>query len=345
MNWNFIQPLIQSSPALPGLLYFLLGAAPLSAADTQDLELAARLLQRGQKALVSGDRKEALERFATVTKKYPASEYSAMALWEMYRIHLSLNEPLEAFGVLETLATRQPGHFTRAQEEQLLLVKRQLGMAKDERRSLEPVKKGDLLLVDDLLGMLAKIILSGPHSEEGIQAHYLLGVALEKADRVEEAQARHEEFVETYPRHELADDAGYQVADIAFKKWKKMRGAVSPKDRERAAVLLTWFLTRFPESDKGAQARAGLAEVLVAEERELRVLAQYYEGQGNEKAAAVYYRQLALKFPKLLQEGSPLRDKIRMAIEAENAPSEVTEKVGPQVPDGPLRQDRPREIR
>jgi outer membrane protein assembly factor BamD (BamD/ComL family) len=152
-----------------------------------------------------------------------------------------------------------------------------------------------------LAEMLRVIVKNGPQSEIGIQAHYYLALTLEKAGEKREAIAMHEDFAENFPRHELADDSAYQCAYIAYKDWKTMRGD-SPHQREAAAVSLAWFIARFPESDKGAQARACLGEVRLAERRELMSIARYYEGRGNMKAAEVYYQQLATKFPDVTDE-------------------------------------------
>ncbi|HRK12706.1 MAG TPA: outer membrane protein assembly factor BamD [Prosthecobacter sp.] len=319
-----------TSPVKAGLLC-LLAAMGIHAQD-QDAradETAALLLQRAQKALAAGDDRGALERCAVIQKKYPRTEWSAQALWHTAAIHQKHAEHNAAFEALDQLVNRQPGHFTRAHEEQLRLALRLLGLARGQRRSLEPVKKADMAPQEDIIAMLARVILNGPHSETGVQAHYWLGVALEKAGRIEEARAAYGDFVEKHPAHELADDAGYQAAEIAFKHWKEMRGA-APKDRERAAVLMTWFLARFPESEKTAQARASMAELRVAEERELSSLAAYYEARGDAKAAAIYYRELALKFPGLAMEGSPLRDKLASVITSKTPPNDARQTVGPE---------------
>jgi outer membrane protein assembly factor BamD (BamD/ComL family) len=150
-----------------------------------------------------------------------------------------------------------------------------------------------------------------------------LALAQEKAGDKKEAISTHEDFAESYPKHELADDAGYQVAYIAYKEWKAMRGD-SPHQREAAAVSLAWFIARFPESDKSAQARSCLVEVRTAEQRELMSLANYYEQRGEGKAAAVYYQQLALKFPELLNTEGPLKAKLIRSTSMDSS-----EKVGP----------------
>jgi outer membrane protein assembly factor BamD (BamD/ComL family) len=308
------------SPGLLGLLCIVLMAAMAGAAEDEN---AVRLYERGMKLIAEGDPEEALERFNTIAGKYRRSETCAQALWEIYRIQEHLGEDMAAFEALNRLATEQPGHFEKAHESQLRLAMRLLGRGTDARRTLVKEPARTKLDPEVLIEMLRVVIKNGPQSETGIQAHYYLALALEKDGQKREAIAAHEDFAENYPRHELADDAGYQCAYIAYKDWKAMRGD-SPHQREAAAVTLSWFLARFPESDKGAQARACLTDVRLAERRELMSLARYYEGRGNTKAADIYYRQLGEKFPELVTTDDELRGRIVRAA------STAGDRVGPE---------------
>jgi outer membrane protein assembly factor BamD (BamD/ComL family) len=293
------------SPGFLGLFLFCL-CAPLLA--TED-EAVARLYQRGMRLIAESDLEEALERFNTIAVKYRRSETCAMSLWEIYRIQEHLGNDEGAFEALNRLVIEQPGHFEKAYAAQFKLVKRLLGSGKNARRTLELQRPSSATSPEVLVAMLQTVIKNGPQTEEGIQAHYYLGLAQERAGEKREAIATHEDFAENYPKHELADDASYQVAYISYKDWKSMRSE-SPHQREAAALSLTWFITRYAQSDKAAQARSCLVEVRVAEQRELVSLAKYYESRGNAKAARTYYQQLAVKFPELLQSEGELKDKM-----------------------------------
>lgn len=289
-----------SSPVCAGLLFFacvcVFQAIPAAGASvTRSVE--QRLYESSQKLIAEGEPEEALEKCLTLVKKYPRTSWSALALWDIYRISIHFGDNEAAFDALNRLIVEQPGHFEKAHAAQLQLVQRLLGMGKDSRRTLEAVRKSQITPPEVIVEMLKRVIKNGPQSEVGIQAHYFLAVAQEKAGEKKEAIASHEDFAESYPKHELADDAGYQVAYIAYKDWKQMR-STGPHQREAAAISLSWFIARFPESDKAAQARFCLAEVKASEMREMLALARYYEGKGNDKAATIYYEQLAQKFPE-----------------------------------------------
>ncbi|MES2598749.1 MAG: outer membrane protein assembly factor BamD [Verrucomicrobiota bacterium] len=306
MRLSFSSP-SPRSPGLLGLLCFLLMAGAVCAAEDEN---AVRLYQRGMKLIADGEPEEALERFNTIATKYRRSETCAQALWEAYRIHEHLGDDLPAFESLNRLATEQPGHFEKAHAAQMRVALRLLGRGKDTgRRTLEAQRPSQKVDPEVLAEMFRVIIKNGPQSELGIQAHYYLALALEQQGQKREAREMHEDFAEHFPKHELADDASYQCAYIAYKDWKLMRGD-SPHQREAAAVSLAWFIARYPESDKGAQARACLVEVRVAERRELLSLARYYEARGNAKAAAIYYQQIGEKFPEIVVVDDELRGKV-----------------------------------
>lgn len=305
------------SPVIAGLFVFAI--CPQSSSAAED-ELAVKLYQRGMKLITDGEPEEALERFNAVATKYRRSETCAQALWEIYRIQEHFGNDSAAFEALNRLATEQPGHFEKAHEGQLRVALRLLGHGKDARRSLAVERPSGRVDPEVLVEMFRVVIKNGPQSEIGIQAHHYLALTLEKTGEIREAIAMHEDFAENFPKHELADDAAYQCAYIAYKDWKAMRGD-SPHQREAAAVSLAWFIARFPESDKGAQARACLGEVRLAERRELMSLARYYEGRGNTKAADVYYRQLEEKFPDM--------EVTEKAIPVRSVNADVDGQVGP----------------
>jgi outer membrane protein assembly factor BamD (BamD/ComL family) len=281
-------------------------------AVTPDEENALKLFQRGMKMVAGGDLSPALDKFNLVATRYPQSHTSALCLWEIYRIQEHLGNEQGAFEALNRLINEQPGHFEKAHAAQFRLVRRLLDSGSKQKRLLDTSRQPRKLPDEVIVAMLRVLIKNGPSSDIGIQAQYYLGIALEKAGEKTEARKVHEDFVDHHPRHELADDAAYQVAYIQYKDWRAMRGD-NPRQRDDAALALNWFVARYPESDKVAQARSSLAEVNQAEMREMLGLAGYYESRGNLQAADTYYHLLGIKFPLLLEDKDTLGEKIRRA--------------------------------
>jgi outer membrane protein assembly factor BamD (BamD/ComL family) len=287
------------------LLMCCLLVADLGAAvDPGDEELAQRLLQRAQKALIEGDHEDALRRFRTIAKLYPNTEWAAGAWWQIARLENHLEDKQAAFDALQVLITRHAGHFEKAHAEQLGLARSMMDAdeQRQRRRGLEPARSKALNEAEQemLAGMLQAIIQNGPQSEVATQAHYDFALMLERAGKLPQALLMHEEFVELHTDHELADDAACQIAYIRYKQWKTMKSA-APREAAAARDGLVWFLSRYPQSERAALARSCLAELRLSEQKELESLARYYEGQGKPDAAAVYWRELAEKFPTSTQ--------------------------------------------
>jgi outer membrane protein assembly factor BamD (BamD/ComL family) len=190
-----------------------------------------------------------------------------------------------------------PDYFEAALDLQFRLAKKLLSRHEDVLRHPDALKQKNLAKPTTVSQMLRIIIKNGPFHQRVVEAQYLLGVALEKEGKIEEARAQHESFAESHKDNELADDAAYQKAYIDFKEWQKMKSD-APQARERAEVSLLYFLAKFPESSKAAQANGSLIEIRNAELRELQGLAEFYEKQGREKSAAVYYLTMLERFPE-----------------------------------------------
>jgi len=311
-------------------LFALVLGAGFLLADDKDAETALLLKNRAYQSLLKGDHEDALKRYQTIAKLYPRTDWAADAWWQIARLENHLEDKQAAFDALQVLITSHVGHFEKAHAEQLGLARSMMDADEQRarRRGLEQQRSKALNEAEQemLAGMLQTIIRNGPQSDVARRAHFDLALMLERAGKLPQALLMHEEFVENHPDHELADDAACQSAYIRYKEWKSMKGA-SPRQRAAARDALAWFLSRYPQSERAALARNCLAEVRLSEQKELEALASYYESQGKPDAAAVYWRELAMKFPELALSDSPLRQKVVDAIsrarpvpKAENAP-------------------------
>jgi outer membrane protein assembly factor BamD (BamD/ComL family) len=273
-------------------------AVAVNAAD-DDAETAQRLINRAQKSLVEGEHEDALRRYQTIAKLYPRTDWAQTAWWQIARLQNHLDDPLAAFDALQRLITQHPGQFTKAHEEQFHLARGILdaGAERDRRKGLDPRRSKSLDEAERemLATMLETIIKNAPQSEIAIQAQHTMALMLERAGELGHALDLHENFLDSHPGHELADDAACQAAYIRFKTWKSMKSD-SPRDRTSAHDALVWFLSRYPQSERASLARACLAEVRQSEKRELETLATYYESRGKPEAAALYRKELAEKF-------------------------------------------------
>ncbi|MBL9117569.1 MAG: outer membrane protein assembly factor BamD [Verrucomicrobiaceae bacterium] len=257
---------------------------------------AAELFAKAQRYNLRGAPGDAVETLDALVKNYPKSRWAGAAQWEKASLYADNHEHADAFDACQLLIDHFPAYYEAALNLQYDLTKRVLARYEDLARHPDSTKPRSLEKKQTLSEMLRAIIRNGPHYDRVAEAQYLLGVALEKEGKSEEARLQHESFSERHAKHELADDAAYQIAYIDYKAWKRMKGD-APQARRRAEMSLLYFLSRFPESAKAAQANGSLIEIQNAEMRELQRLAEFYENQGREKAAAIYYRSLVQRFP------------------------------------------------
>lgn len=282
------------------LTVLVLGMDVLVAAD-QDAETALLLKNRAYQSLLKGDHEDALRRYQTLAKLYPRTDWAADAWWQIARLENHLDDKQAAFDALQVLITSHAEHYEKAHAEQLGLVRSMMDAdeQRERRRGLEPQRSKALNEAEQemLAGMLQTIIRNGPQSDVARRAHFDFALMLERAGKLPQALLMHEEFVDNHPGHELADDAACQAAYIRYKEWKSMKSA-SPRQATAARDALAWFVSRYPQSERAALARACLAELRASEQKQLESLARYYEGLGKPQAASVYWRELALKFPE-----------------------------------------------
>lgn len=304
------------------LLLPLVLALAVTSVPAGEVEEAQLLVSRARQSFIEGRHDDALRRYRAIAKLHPRSDVAAEALWQIAKLENHLGDPQAAFDALQTLITSHAGHFEKAHAEQLGLARAimDVGERRELRQDLEPSRVKALTASEQemLAGMLQTIIRNGPQSEVARRAHFDFALMLERAGKLPEALLMHEEFLDAHGSHELADDAACQAAYIRYKEWKSMKSA-SPRQRDAARDTLAWFLSRYPNSERAALARNCLAEVRLSERRELEALASYYESRGKPDAAAVYWRELAVKFPELALSGSPLRRKVVDAVRREDS--------------------------
>lgn len=286
---------------------------------------AAELFSKAQRYALRAAPGNAVETLQSLVKNYPRSRWSGAAQWEIARLYSDNHQDADAFEACQLLVEHFPDYFEAALDLQFRLAKKVLARYEDIERHPDALKPKQLAKKETVSDMLRIVIRNAPHWERVAQAQYLLGVALEKEGKTEEARKQHETFAENHKGHELADDAAYQIAYIDYKEWKRMRGD-APQARERAETSLLYFLTQFPDSSKAAQANGSLIEIQNAEMRELQRLAEFYDKQGKDKAAAIYYFTLIRRFPDAsalpgLEER--LAGWLEKYPELANAPSEV----------------------
>lgn len=294
--------------ALPAL-----AEGPNAALLAEQEKRAEVLFLKAQRLSAAAAVGAAVEKYELIIRHFPRCSWAAKAQWEIARLYDDNHEYSGAFNSYQLLVEHFPGHFQKALEAQFRLALKVLSLYDQMLRKPDALKPRELPDEEQASSMLRIIIKNGPYAAVAVEAQYYYGIALEKEGEAALAREQHELVVEKFPDHPIADDACYQGAYIEYKEWKRMLSA-APKQRDRADLALRDFLIRYPQSDKAAQARSLLTGVVEGQQKELLELAKFYEAQGKEKAAAVYYQALAKRFPEMFLEGTVLQTKLKALI-------------------------------
>jgi outer membrane protein assembly factor BamD (BamD/ComL family) len=290
----------------PLLLSVCLFCTQLTAATVEELQAqaeesrAAELFNAAHRYALRGSPGTALEKYQLLVKNYATSRWAGAAQWETVKLLADNHEYVEAFDACQLLIDHFPAYYPVAIQQQYRIA--QTVLTQQEQRVLKPEAEHSRTLPTAVdAGMMLKIIAkNAPHDPKVVDAQYQRAISLERQGKTDQAREAHEQFLEFHPTHSLADDATYQIAYIDLKAWRKMRSS-APALRNKAELSLLYFLYKFPESDKVAQAIDEVTLIHEAEKRELTDLAEFYEKQGNLRSAAIYYLDLIHHYPDMAE--------------------------------------------
>ncbi|HSP46356.1 MAG TPA: outer membrane protein assembly factor BamD, partial [Chthoniobacterales bacterium] len=147
------------------------------------------------------------------------------------------------------------------------------------------------------------------------RAQFDLGRAREKQGRNEAAIAAYQAVVEKFPEDPIAVDAQYQIGYI----WSKASrsGTYDPAAANHSKIAFEDFLSRYPNSEKAAQAKQNLKQMEHKQTSTAYDIAKFYDKQKQYRAAAIYYNEVIRQQP-----GSTEGERAKKRI------SELTRKFG-----------------
>lgn len=149
---------------------------------------------------------------------------------------------------------------------------------------------------DKAIEIFEDIIKTAPYGKLGPNAQLRLGMVYEKLKQYPEAVAAYEKLVERYPQHPLAETAQFAIG-VTYGK----QAGSADYDATVANKAITAFqdyLIRYPKSDRVSDVEKQLAALKQEQGQGLFHIGEFYEKQGNIKAALVYYNEVIAENPK-----------------------------------------------
>lgn len=309
---SFLHRLIRTA-WLPIVPVVLAQVTPLSA-QTAGPDYAA-----GQQAEASGDTGKAIsayERYVKANRNAPMAADAQLRIGLLYEKEEKYPRSFDAYQALIDNYPNSPD-FDKAVERQFNLGTLYLNGERVKVLGIPTVQS-----YEKSVDMFTKVIANAPYSTYAPLSQFNIGQAREKQDRADEAIAAYLAVVEKYPKHDVADDAQFQIGYLYMKAAQS--GAQDTSSKQRAIEAFEDFLYQFPDSPKAAQAKENLTALQVRVSEDALEVAKFYDKSKNYKAAAIYYSDVIRDQPGT--EAAAYAEKRMEAITAKEGP-EVT-KIG-----------------
>jgi outer membrane protein assembly factor BamD len=274
---------------------------------------AQQLFDQAQEAERHGNLSAAIKAYRQIVKKRPKDTLAPGSCYRMAQLLEQTHKYLPAAESYALVCEKYPksDHFEDAMESMFRIGETYLTSQKMKFLGVITVKTGTEAAAE----IFALIIKTAPYGKYTARAQFDLGRAREKQGQNESAIAAYQSVVEKFPDDPIAVDAQYQIGYI----WSKASaaGTYDPNAAKNAKVAFEDFLSRYPNSEKSAQAKQNLKRMEHTQSSNSYDIAKFYDKQKMYRAAAIYYNEVIRTQP-----GSTEGEKAKKRI------SELRAKVG-----------------
>ena len=274
---------------------------------------AQQLFDRAQEAERHGNLSAAIKAYRQIVRKHPKDTLAPGSCYRMAQLLEQTHKYLPAAESYALVCEKYPksDRFEDAMESMFRIGETYLTATKMKFLGVITVKTGTEAAAE----IFALIIKTAPYGKYTARAQFDLGRAREKQGQNESAIAAYQSVVEKFPDDPIAVDAQYQIGYI----WSKASasGTYDPNAAKNAKTAFEDFLSRYPNSEKSAQAKQNLKRMEYRQTSTSYDIAKFYDKQKMYRAAAIYYNEVIRTQP-----GSTEGEKAKKRI------SELRAKVG-----------------
>ncbi|MDP9291374.1 MAG: outer membrane protein assembly factor BamD [Verrucomicrobiota bacterium] len=283
-----------SAPILQGAITYRSGEGWQIEGEDQSpaARTAAEQFHRAEDAEDAGDLRRALVNYRKVVRRFPNSFTAPRAQFQIGALLERLDDPGHAFDAYAKYVTKyqHSADFEQAVEAQFNIAKRFL---EGERvRALGVKTFSSMSKAQD---MFHSIVVNAPFSKFAPLAQFNYALAIEKEGRFDEAIAAYKELLNRYSSEPIAADAQYQIGYLYLKEARG--GSYDRTVREKSREAFEDFASRYPNSEKLAQAKENLDAVTSRQTGSSMEIAKFYDKQRNYRAAVIYYNDVIKQQP------------------------------------------------
>lgn len=253
---------------------------------------AQQLFSRAQEAEKRGDFKHAIKAYNALVRRHPKDTLAAGSLYRAAQLQEQIHQPLKAAQSYAILVEKFPKSERFDESIEAMFRIGEVFLAGRKVKVLWIPFKASM---DEAANIFTAIIRNAPYGRYTARANFDLGRAREKQGANEAALTAYQNVVEKFPNDSLAADAQYQIGYIWAQAMRS--GTYDPAAAAKAKTGFQDFLYRFPNSEKGAQARENLKALDSKQTSTAFEIAKFYDKQKYYRAAAIYYNDVIRQQP------------------------------------------------
>lgn len=245
--------------------------APIDTSPAEQTAKAAPIYEKGLKAQQSGQRRSALRAYKKVYTKYPASDFSPLALYNTGVVEYERGNWKKSFTAFQSILIRHPD-FPRFNE--LVEYQFRIAMAHTVRGKTRLFLVIPIRSYGKAVGYFELVIRNAPFSDLAPLALMNIAMIHQYMGNTAEAIDALDRLINNYPKSLLADDAYLRLAETFA---DLVQGPMYDQGATREAMsYFEDFLILFAQNEEVARAEKGLAEMEDVYARSKLVIGEYY---------------------------------------------------------------------
>ena len=248
---------------------------------------AAAMIAQAEQAAEQGKISSAIRTYKRVTARYPLTDSAATAAFRLGGLYENEGKISSAFEAYQDfIDTYKTGaNFRSALERQFAIANEAKNGAKVKWLGIKRRLDSSLIIQ-----MYESVISNAPRAATAPQALYSIGEIYERDRDVRLARTTYQQVVDDFAGTSQARDAQLAIANMSFDEVED--GSYDAENLTVASDAMDEFLLTNPDdTDNDLLTKRAVIDESSAEKS--FQIAQYYEKQGQLKAAAIYYSEVA----------------------------------------------------
>jgi outer membrane protein assembly factor BamD (BamD/ComL family) len=264
-----------------------LDRAPAGAELQRQEGAAAKLVAQAESAESGGKLGRATSLYRKAAKHYPLTKSAAKAQFKSGELAEKDGKLTKAFDEYQEFIStyRSSSQFSAALDRQF-----EIALIAMEGKAASFLGLKTAVPKSDVINMFNTIISTAPRSPYAVKSQFRIGEIYQKQRKVVESVGAYQKVVDDYPGSDLSSDAAYRIANINNLTIENSRDAANVRQTREAAEDAVRL---YPDSERRSEAIELLSSLDETDAAKSMNVAAFYEKRGQDKAAAIYYIEVA----------------------------------------------------